>query len=302
MSLNTPEIRSFGAAPTLTADGNQIEGLAAVYYDPAKPETEYVYRMVNPANPKGDPIEVRERIFPGAFTRAIAEDEVICFYNHEHNIGRRIAGDPKNTMELWDDGGLRYRTKLPQHMYGQLVKEAIERGDLRGSSFKFVPRAGGVTWRQEKQGLVRELRDLQLFDASPVDEPAYKGTSVGLRSELRAEERAAIEAVLTPPAEALPDPQTADQIRALQMQIRLMECRTDATSFDSITEQLYRLLSRATGRDYLWPTAVYETFCIYQMGSPPVMYQQGYTTDESGTVSLVGDPVKVKKTEAYEPA
>ena len=224
----THERRSSALAPVLSTDAKHIEGRAAVFYNAADPGTEYIYRMMNPQNPKGEPIEVRERIFPGAFTRALAEDEVVCYYNHEHNIGRRVAGDPSNTMELSVDArGLNYRTLLPDHMYGQMVREAIQRKDVRGSSFQFAPRPGGVTWRQEGKSLVRELRDLFLYDASPVDRPAYTSTTADLRSECRAEERDAIVPLLSTPDSPLPTPDQrqwdADRATALRLRLKLGE-------------------------------------------------------------------------------
>lgn len=299
---NETQRRSLSFAPTLSEDGQYISGRAAVYYDPKDPGTEYVYRMANPMNAKGDTVEVHERIFPGAFTEAIAKDDVVCAYNHEHNIGRRTAGDASSTMELTDTAaGLEYRTKLPNHVWGQMVKEAVARRDVKGSSFLFKPRPEGVTWRPEGTYLVRELRSLFLFDASPVDQPAYKGTTVELRSEELGEVRSLLSQGSPPEPPPPPAVDRRDHER-LEACVSLLgaESRSDAVSFDDITQQLYRLLRKSTGQDYPWPT-VYETFCIYEIGSPSVKYKQSYTVDADGTASLVGDPIKVKKIETYEP-
>lgn len=316
MSLNT-ECRATPYAPVLS-DERFIEGRAAVFYDPADPGTEYRFRMVNPSNPKGDPIEVRERIMPGAFDEALTRDDVRCLYNHEGLLGRRSPGRASNTLALSVDAkGLNYRCELPNHGLGQQVKESMTRGDLDGSSFQFVPREvpGAVTWRQESDYLVRELRALRLLDVAPVDFPAYKATTAGLRSEGRsAAEEQQLQELLTP---AAPEPDRrqadADAIALFQLEelqrasMRLLqwgntEARTDAASFESITQQLYRLLTASTGKDWLWPSAVYESFCVYEIGKPPVMYKQGYTVDNAGIVALSGDPEKVKQITTFEPA
>jgi phage head maturation protease len=39
----------------------------------------------------------------------------------------------------------------------------------------------GEDWRKEKGVSIRELKDLDLFDVSPVTFPAYEATTVGVR-------------------------------------------------------------------------------------------------------------------------
>jgi hypothetical protein len=213
--------------PPLISEDRYIEGRAAVFYDAADPGTEYRFKMSNPSNPKGEPIEVRERILPGAFDAAILEDDVRCLYNHEGLLGRRSPGREVNTLTLTVDArGLNYRCELPGHALGQQVKESMQRGDLDGSSFQFSPRdlPGAVTWRQESSYLIRELRSLRLLDVAPVDFPAYKATSAGLRSEMRtADEEKQLSELLTPPAPA-PDLRQADAdaVGVLEVQLGLM--------------------------------------------------------------------------------
>lgn len=297
------ERRSLSIAPALSADGQTISGRAAVYYDPKDAGSEYTYKMVNPTSAKGDQVEVRERIFPGAFTEAIKSDNVVCAYNHEHNIGRRTAGDPASTMELIDTpSGLEYRTKLPNHMWGQMVKEAIERRDVQGSSFLFVPRPNGVVWRQEGTYLVRELRSLFLFDASPVDQPAYKSTTAELRSEELGEVRSLLETPspeVTSPAATAPalDRREHDRFETIA---GMFNAEARSLSYGQVTSKLGYALEMASGR-YIWPEAVYPDHCIYSCGDPPVFYRQEYTIDELENVVLVGEPVKVKPIQTFEP-
>ena len=45
---------------------------------------------------------------------------------------------------------------------------------------------------------------------------------------------------------------------------------------------------------------MFETFCTYELGNPPALYQQAYTVDSNGLVSLSGLPVKVARKTTFE--
>lgn len=147
-----------------------IRGYAAVYYD-GTPETEF--RMG----------KVVERIMPGTFSRAMKESsDVVCLFNHDENklLGRRSA----KTLRLADDErGFRYSVDTPNTSYGRDLVEMISRGDVSGSSFSFgINGTAGENWRSEGDVMIRELRDVNLFDVAPVVNPAYKATTLSLRS------------------------------------------------------------------------------------------------------------------------
>lgn len=147
-----------------------IRGYAAVYYD-GTPATEFQIGKIS------------ERIMPGTFSRAMKQgQDVVCLFNHNENflLGRRSA----KTLRLYeDDRGLRYSVDTPNTSYGRDVVEMISRGDMKGSSFAFgVNGANGENWRSEGDTMIREIRDVDLFDVSCVVSPAYSGTSLSLRS------------------------------------------------------------------------------------------------------------------------
>ena len=154
----------------------------------------------------------REVIRPGAFTRALRENQdVVALLNHDPNfvLGRTASG----TLSLReDDRGLYQETKLADsQMVRDMVWTPVRRGDINGMSFGFrvrqgdkavvtdgpdrtqtIERAGErVTLRYEGEKLIeeREVTDADLFDVSAVTFPAYPGTDVGLRSFLGIEER-----------------------------------------------------------------------------------------------------------------
>lgn len=142
-----------------------LRGYGAVFYQRGKPETEF--RL-------GDLFV--ERIAPGAFDRAIREDDVRCLYNHDPAmlLGRSTAG----TLRLSTDAvGLRYEVDLPDTNAGRDVAESAQRGDLSGASIIF--RATAIMWKEEEDEElpIREITEVRLFDCGPVPFPAYEGTS-----------------------------------------------------------------------------------------------------------------------------
>lgn len=142
-----------------------IRGLAAVYYD----GTEGTEFELWPG--------MKERIMPGAFDRAVKEDDVRALFNHDDNIvlGRTKSG----TLRLSVDAkGLRYEIEPPESAAS--VIESIRRGDVSGSSFSF--RVTDETFLKKDDVRIREIRGVTLFDVSPVVFPAYTATEADVRS------------------------------------------------------------------------------------------------------------------------
>ncbi len=129
----------------------------------------------------------REVIRPGAFARAIKEkQDVRALFNHsaDHVLGRTKSG----TLELEENKkGLWIEIDPPDTQAARDVLELISRGDVSEMSFAFtVHGPDGDKWDETeiKDGKLplREIRDVDLHDVSPVTYPAYEGTEVGLRS------------------------------------------------------------------------------------------------------------------------
>jgi hypothetical protein len=150
-------------------DAQRIVGMASVYYDGS---TRTEYELWNGAV---------ERIKPGAFDRAIMEDDVRALFNHDSNqvLGRTKAGTL--TLQSREDG-LYYATIPSEATVYADVRAMIRRGDVDGSSFQF--RVLKESWsRDEERKLdVRELEEIQLFDVGPVTFPAYTATTTGVRA------------------------------------------------------------------------------------------------------------------------
>lgn len=154
-----------------------IVGTAAVFYRADDPGTEYqlTSRYV-------------ERILPTAFDRALEDgDDVAALFNHDSGalLGRSSAG----TLQLWkSDRGLEYRIAIdPDDPDHQRVARKISRGDLKGSSFAFSLRGGGLgvdhAMSQADDGShIRSILSVRLYDVGPVTYPAYSATSTSMRA------------------------------------------------------------------------------------------------------------------------
>lgn len=123
-----------------------------------------------------------ERVAPGAFARAIREDDVRSLFNHDPNfiLGRNRAR-PTPTLRLREDGtGLYTETDLPDTSYGRDLEVSLERGDISQMSFAF--RVKAEKWEEQADKWLRTILEVLLYDISPVTFPAYPTTDVGLRS------------------------------------------------------------------------------------------------------------------------
>lgn len=123
----------------------------------------------------------REMIAPGAFRRAVQEDDVRALWNHDPNwvFGRNRAG----TLTLTEDSrGLAYDVEPPDAQWARDALASIRRGDVTGSSFGF--RTITDRWVTQDGENLRTLLEVELFDVAPVTYPAYPAASVSARTWL----------------------------------------------------------------------------------------------------------------------
>lgn len=121
-----------------------------------------------------------ERIAPGAFTRSIGEDDVRALWNHDANIvlGRNKA----NTLSLREDEtGLYCEITPPDTQQARDLMASMKRGDITQMSFGFSVRSHQID-RDAEGNITRTLKDVKLYDVSPVTYPAYTQTDVAVRA------------------------------------------------------------------------------------------------------------------------
>lgn len=122
-----------------------------------------------------------EEIAPGAFDRAVSEDDVRFLVDHDP--GRVLARTSNGTLRLASDKkGLAVDADMADVSYARDLAVLLERGDLGEMSFAFIP--GVEEWSTLKDGTdLRRLVDFeQVLDVSAVAFPAYEGTEAALRA------------------------------------------------------------------------------------------------------------------------
>lgn len=140
-------------APALVIDGKKIRGLIPYNVE---------------SRDLGGFTEIIE---PGALNRTELED-LVCVVDH---AGVPIGRHP-TTLDLEDgDDGLRWAVDPPKSR--EDIREAVERGDLCGGSWRMV--VGKDEWRDNVRHVI-EIK--QLKDVSVVTRPAYRDAVVELRS------------------------------------------------------------------------------------------------------------------------
>ena len=166
------EVRSFKVDFKLkkreNGDGEMpiIEGYAAVFNSRSE-------------NLGGRYWEYYEEIMPGAFADALREDDVVANFNHDSNMV--LARNTSGTLEMKEDEkGLFVEIDPVDATFARDLVKSIERGDINGMSFAFT--IVDSYWRVEEEKEILYLEKVKLYDVSVVTHPAYRETSVGLRS------------------------------------------------------------------------------------------------------------------------
>jgi len=129
----------------------------------------------------GDGGYFREKIAPGAFAKTIQADDIRALFNHDANfvLGRNTAG----TLTLReDDKGLWIEVSPPDTQFAHDLMISISRGDISQMSFGFQ-----IISEERQKGEGNEpdlytLREVKLWDVSPVTFPFYQQTDVSVHS------------------------------------------------------------------------------------------------------------------------
>lgn len=157
------EVRSAGA-PDLGVEGEsvRVSGYAAIFDEIAD-----IGGMF------------RERIARGAFTAALGRDDVVFVINHGGEpLARTRAG---NLTLVEDERGLRVDATLdPADPDVTRLVAKMRAKNLDKMSFAF--RAVRQEWDDTVTPPLRTIQEVELFDVSVVNSPAYDGTDIGLRS------------------------------------------------------------------------------------------------------------------------
>lgn len=128
-----------------------------------------------------------ERVSPHAFDEMRASgwtsgdgNGVVCRYNHDSNMVLGTTG--AHTLRLsMDSIGLDYAVLPPESRAD--IRELVQRGDIRHSSFAFRVPPGGDEWDVTEQNFPRRtLHNLELVDVAPVLSPGYPDATAAVRA------------------------------------------------------------------------------------------------------------------------
>jgi len=131
-------------------------------------------------NKWGEGYGIKEKISPGAFEKSLESSDVRALFNHNPDmpLGRESAG---NLRLREDKKGLYMELKPIDTTYSRDLKEAIRTNVITQMSFAFETE--DEEWHIDgKEIPERTLKEVKLFDVSPVTFPFYTDTSVALRS------------------------------------------------------------------------------------------------------------------------
>ena len=120
-----------------------------------------------------------EQIVPGAFKRALSQNEVKLLLNHDE---KRELGSTETNLTLREDAiGLRATAEIDD---AEVIQKARE-GKLRGWSFGFYER--GASEEELASGMKRRyVEDMKLVEVSIIDDrkiPCYEATSIETRAD-----------------------------------------------------------------------------------------------------------------------
>jgi|TARA_R110002096_G_scaffold417771_1_gene621533 HK97 family phage prohead protease len=144
------------------------------------PKIEGMAALFNVVTRIGDWFE--EEVMPGAFDDVI-NDDVRCLFNHNPNyvLARSVEGKGTLALSLTAEG-LKYSYETPNRSYAKDLEDAIESGDISGSSFAFRIKEQKWISRKDDIDLRQIVKFERLLDVSPVTYPAYPDATVGKRS------------------------------------------------------------------------------------------------------------------------
>jgi HK97 family phage prohead protease len=123
-----------------------------------------------------------EEVDPGAFTKCLSNNpDIVGLFNHSSDmvLGRTSSG----TMRVsTDEYGLKYEIDPPDTSYAKDLMVSMQRKDISASSFGFVCIKDAWSYDKKTNQNVRRIMEAEIFDCSPVTNPAYGQASSQVRS------------------------------------------------------------------------------------------------------------------------
>ena len=124
-----------------------------------------------------------EIIAPEAVDSRTDMSDVILRYNHS-DAALILARSSNGTLTVTpDETGLKISAKIAPTTAGKDIYQLIKRGDISNMSFAFAVDKDEWENDQANKTQTRTIRHISMvYDVSPVDVPAYDGTSITARN------------------------------------------------------------------------------------------------------------------------
>ena len=170
-----------------------------------------------------------EQVDPSAFDGFFAENRnVLSCFNHD--VHQLLGTTDAGTLSVESrDEGLHYSVVVPDTSYGHDLVTLVERGDIRGSSFRFVCMKD--RWSETAEGIpLRVIEEARLVEVGPVARPAYLGATAGLNGEARSLALKGLSKALEMPVQEL--------AQAGEEELRSLCARANGTSIVEKTKSL----------------------------------------------------------------
>nr|DAT61052.1 MAG TPA: prohead serine protease [Caudoviricetes sp.] len=166
---NNIEVRAIRSTPVVNPDCRTVEGYAVVF------------------NSQSEDLGFYETINPSAITEEVLKrSDVFCLFNHDQDkvLARSKYGEGSLKLEI-DERGLKYSFTAPNTDLGEELLEHLQRGEIDSSSFAFTVSLdeGSEKWYTVEGVQYRDIYKIEnLYDVSPVYQPAYQETTVSKRT------------------------------------------------------------------------------------------------------------------------
>ena len=123
-----------------------------------------------------------ERIAVGAAKDAIDKSDIRLLYGHNSDTLLPLARSTSGTLRSVETkDGVEMEAELPNTQFAQDIYESVSRGDISAMSFAFT--VEDDEWQTRDGQEIRTVTKIaELFDYSLVTYPAYRDTTVALRS------------------------------------------------------------------------------------------------------------------------
>ena len=124
----------------------------------------------------------KERVKKGTFTRTLQEtDDIKILFNH--NTDHVLGSTKAKTLFVEERAkGLYFENELPDTQFARDLAVSVDRGDIDGVSFGFKITKDDWDRSEENNDVIRTVKEASLVEISPCTFPAYKSSSVSMRS------------------------------------------------------------------------------------------------------------------------